>query len=386
MIYLAAMDPNLPSFVILGLIIVGLVLILRYFKQPYVIAYILAGVLLGEHGFQIVTDEEVIASFGEFGLIILLFFIGMEVSLMDLLRQWRLASLGTLVQIMASILLVGIIGYFMGWSMNQIIVFGFVMSLSSSAVVVKLLQDNGETQSPVGRSAISVLLMQDILIVPMLIITGYLGGMKPSTAEITSQLVGGVLIILGIVWVVRKQVINLPYSKEIKEDGELQVFVSFIFCFGFAWVTAMLGLSAALGAFVGGIFVRAACSTEMFHESLQSFRVIFVALFFVSIGMLIDVEFLLEHWVTVLLLIAVVYVSNHFINAFILQYFCQNWGNSLYGGALLAQIGELSFIIAATASQSHIISDYGYQLTIITISMTLLLSPFWIGLSKFAFR
>ncbi len=380
--FLAAFDPNLPKFVLLGLIIIGLGVVLRYFRQPYVVAYILAGVFLGEHGFAIVTDKTLITSMGEFGLILLLFFIGMEISLQDLLKKWRVATIGTTLQVLGSVLLVAFIGNYFDWSWNRIIVVGFVMSLSSSAVVIKLLQDNQETQSSTGKNVISILLMQDILIVPMLIATNYLGGNEPTADEVALQITGGVLIIGGILWLVRRKTVTLPFSKEIEKDHELQVFIAFIICFGFALITALFGLSAALGAFVGGIFVHTTRSTEWFHDSLHSFRVVFVALFFVSVGMLIDLDFLLDNWRIVSLLIVVVYLTNHLVNATVLHYFGRNWKYSLYGGALLAQVGELSFVLSASAYHAQIISDFAYQLTIIVISLTLLISPFWIAGTK----
>ncbi len=300
---LSAVDPNILKFISLGVIILGLGSLLRYFRQPYIIAYIIAGVLMGEHGFQLFTDKALIANFGEFGLILLLFFIGMETSLHGLIKNWKVATVGTVLQVMGSILMVGLIGWYFSWEMKRIIVMGFVTSLSSSAVVIKLLQDNHETQTATGKNVISMLLVQDILIVPMLIITNYLGGITPTPVEIGLQLMGGVLIISGIIWIVSRETITLPFSEQFKEDHELQVFLALIFCFGGAVLTALFGLSAALGAFVGGLIIRAANSTEWFHDSLHSFRVIFVALFFVSIGMLIDLHFLVENLTIVSFLI-----------------------------------------------------------------------------------
>lgn len=383
MILLASSHSNqLSVILIIGLIILGLGLLLRRIKQPYVIAYILAGIFLGEHGFAIITDETQIVALGEFGLILLLFFIGMETDLGGLVNNWKIAILGTCFQVLSSVLLVYLIGFLFNWPVQRTIVLGFVISLSSSAVVIKLLQDNNELQTPVGRNVISILLMQDVLIVPMLIATNYLGGISPSTEELVLQLVGGVVIIGGMIWIFRQEQIVLPFSKQLEDDHELQVFLALIICFGFAALTSFFGLSAALGAFVAGLVVHAAQSTSWFHDSLHSFRVIFVALFFISVGMLIDLTFLYENWKSISTLLLAVYISNHFINAFILRYFGSSWSESLHGGALLAQIGELSFVLAATAFQTKIISDYGYQLSLLVISLTLLLSPFWIYMSE----
>lgn len=379
---LAAINPNLYGFVLMGIIIIGLGVILRYFKQPYVVAYIFAGILLGDFGFEIITDKELVHAMGEIGLILLLFFIGMEINLPDLVKNWKIATLGTLFQIIGSIGLVSLIGLYFDWPTARIITIGFVISLSSSAVVIKLLQDTGETDSITGKNVISILLMQDILIVPMLIATNYLGGNVPTFTESVLQIIGGVLIIGTIVWIWKKKEIKIPFRERFEEDHELQVFVAMVVCFGCAIITSFFGLSAALGAFVGGMVIHAACSTEWFHDSLYAFRVMFVAIFFVSIGVLIDLGFLMENWQIVSAVILAVYITNHFINAAVLHYFGRNWKNSLYGGALLGQAGELGFVLGASAFTAGIITEFTYQLMIVVISLTLLISPIWIGVTK----
>jgi CPA2 family monovalent cation:H+ antiporter-2 len=347
-----------------------------------IIAYILAGVLIGKHGFGIITDEASIMAIGEFGLILLLFFIGMEISLPAFIKNWRVPTFGTIFQIVGSVLMVGVIGWFFNWSISRIVVLGFIISLSSSAVVIKLLQDNNESKTAIGRSVISILLLQDILIVPMLILTSYLGGTVPSREDVILQLIGGVLLVGVMIWILKKREISLPFSKKLKDDHEMQVFLAIGYCFGFAVFTAFFGFSAALGAFVGGMVVHATRSTEWIHDSLHSFRVVFVAIFFASVGMMIDVSFLIENWKIITLLIITVYLGNHFINASVIHYFGRNWKLSLYGGALLAQIGELSFVLAFSAFSTEIITGFEYQLTLIVISLTLLISPFWIFATK----
>ena len=378
----SASSPDLIQFVLLGAAIVLIGSVLRYYKQPYVLAYIVAGVLMGKHGMEILTDEKVIHNMGEIGLILLLFFIGMEINLPNLVKRWKVPVIGTLAQVFGTIALVGLIGYFFEWSINRIVVLGFIICLSSSAVVIKLLQDNNEFHTKTGQNVISILLMQDILFVPMLIISGYLGGDAPSSSELILQIIGGLLIIGLIVWIMVKKQIVVPFINKIEDDHELQVIIALIVCFGFALGTAFWGLSAALGAFVGGLFVNATKSTEWFKDSLHSFRILFVALFFVSVGMMIDLEFLVSNWKIITVILLLVYVSNHFINSVVLFYFERNWKTSLYGGALVAQVGELSFILASTVFYSNIISDFEYQLTVIVIALTLLISPFWIAISK----
>ena len=382
MVYLSALNSDLLTIVLIGAVVVLLASVLKYFRQPYVIAYILAGVLIGKHGFGLITDEGITHIMSEVGLILLLFFVGMETSLPKLISNWKVPTVGTILQVIGSILLVGLIGLNFDWSTERIVVLGFIISLSSSAVVINLLQHKGESQTKLGQSVISILLIQDILIVPLLIITSYLGGISPSNSEILMQVIGGLILIGFIVWILRKREFSLPFGERMKDDHEMQVFFALTFCFGFAILTAFFGLSAALGAFVGGMVVHAASSTEWFHDSLHSFRVVFVALFFISIGMMIDLTFLYDHWKVIGLLVLAVLLGNHFINSAVIRFLGEDWKDSLYGGALLAQIGELSFLLGASAYSVQIISNFEYQLTIIVISSTLLISPFWIGITK----
>lgn len=375
-------DPMLSKLVLLCVGIIFLAFVLRMLRQPYIIAYILAGLILGSHGLQLVTDDALIENLGSFGLILLLFFIGMEISLPQLIANWRISVLGTLLQVVFSVLAVWILGFFMEWDLPKIIKLGFVISLSSSAVIIKLLHDRNELRTKVGQNVLGILLAQDVLIVPMIIALGYLSGTPPETHEIIMQAVGGAGIIAIIIFVMIKKEIVLPFEKLIRDDHELQVFIAFAFCFGLAIITAFFGLSSALGAFVAGILVSSAKATKWVHESLHAFRVVFVALFFVSIGMLIDLEFFQENMKTILLLVLLIFVVNNFINTLVMRIFGQQWAESLYAGAMLAQVGEFSFVLGSTGYAMGLISDHTYQLIVSIIPVTLMISPLWASAVK----
>lgn len=355
---------------------------MKMLKQTHVIVYIITGVVVGPHVLGVFTDAELITSLGSLGLVLLLFFIGMEISLQKLVANWKISVIGTVLQVIFSVLAVWFIGQYYDWSMARILTLGFVVSLSSTAVIVKLLQDSGEIDHPVGQNVLGVLLVQDVLIVPMLICMSYLSGTETSVSEIILQLIGGVLLIGFVLFLFYKKEIRLPFHKTLKNDHELQVFFAFGLCFGFSAISGFFGLSTALGAFIAGIFVATSKSTNWFHKSLYSFKVIFVALFFISIGMLIDIHFLWEHLVVIGALVIVIFISNNLINALIMRGFKMSWKDSLYAGALLSQIGEFSFVLGQLAYSNEIITDFGYQTIVAVISLTLLLSPFWIGLTK----
>ncbi|MFY0600106.1 MAG: cation:proton antiporter [Cyclobacteriaceae bacterium] len=357
-------------------------LLLKRINQPYIIAYILTGVILGPYGLNLVTEYETVEAIGEFGLVILMFFIGMEISLKDFIAKWRIALFGTGMQVLFSVLLVFIAGYFFSWGANRVLLLGFIISLSSSAVVIKLIDDNKISKVRIGQNVISILLTQDIIIVPMIIVMSFLSGGELDLGQIGLQIVGGIMVVSLLVFLLKKQTIKFPFSNQLKEDHELQVFGSLIVCFGLALITSLFELSAGLGAFLAGLFVHASPSTKWMHDSLHSFRVILISVFFLSVGMLIDLEFLINNWKIISLLVLGVYISNHGINALSLKLLDNSWKESIYGGSLLAQIGEFSFVLASLGYHSEIISKFSYQLTIIVISITIFVSPFWAMLTK----
>jgi len=376
------LDPIMPYLVgaVLAVLILGL--ILRSIRQPYVIGYLIAGIVLGPHGFAFITDGDMLAHLGAIGVVLLLFFIGMEVSPRKLLDNWKVAVIGTLLQIFISVGCVWPLGAYLDWPLPRIILIGFVISLSSTAVVLKLLQDWKEFDSKVGQNVLVILLAQDLAVIPMMIILSTLGSAHGEPSTIWLQLFGASIMALIIGYIAVKETIRLPLGKLLGNDHEIQVFAALCICLGLALLTGLAQLSTALGAFVGGMVIGAAKETQWVHHSLESFRVVFVALFFVSIGMLVDLGFIQSHMLQVGALVLLVIITNTFINGGILRMLGDSWRDSLYAGTLLSQIGEFSFVLAAVGIQAQIITDYGYQMTIAVISISLLISPPWIMLIK----
>lgn len=373
-------EMNLLLAISLAIVIIGL--ILRKFGQPYIIAYILSGVVLGPHGLGMVQDISFAQRLGDIGLIILMFFIGMEISLPDFVKRWRIAFFGTGMQVVFSLILTFTLGYFLGWPINRMILLGFIISISSSAVVIKLIETLKDPKATVNQNVISILLTQDVLIVPMIIVITILSGDTLNTHEITMQLIGGALIIGALVFLFKKKQIRLPFEETLKNDHELQIFGALLACFGLALVTSLFELSASLGALISGMFIHASKSTKWLHDSLHSFRVVLVSVFFVSVGMLIDVDFLIENAAIVTLVVLAAYLSNHGINTIALKSLGSDWREAAFGGALLAQIGEFSFVLASVGLSHDIITNFTYQLTIIVIAITIFISPFWIAMTR----
>lgn len=310
------------------------------------------------------------------GIVILMFFIGMEVSPTRLVANWKVTVLGTIFQILLSVLVVFILGKFLDWPMNRILLLGFAASLSSTVVVVQLLRDWGEIDTKIGQDTLGILLVQDIAIVPMIIILGFFSDNPFNLLEFSLQLLGAISIIVFVVFITKKKRMNIKWLNYIAEDKEMQVFAALGICTGFALLTGLLQLSTALGAFVAGLFVSRINGTSWVSNSLDSLRILFITLFFLAIGMLIDLDFVLENLLEISLLVIAILLTNTLISAFTLKFFGYNWRASIYAGSLLSQVGEFSFILAAIGLNSNIIAGYSYQMTISIITITMLISPF----------
>jgi K+:H+ antiporter len=374
------LDPIMPLFVVVVLVLLVLALVARAVRQPLVIGYLLAGLVMGPAVLGLVEDIETIRRLGAIGVVLLLFFIGLEVSPHSIRSNWRVSLIGTSLQVALTTALVYAFGSILGWPLSRSLLLGFVISLSSTAVILKLLRDWGELDSEVGRDVLGVLLTQDMMVIPMLITLGLFAGDGLDVQQIGLQLVGAAGLIGLVAWITVRRDVHIPFRSIIRDDPEFQVLAALLICFGLALLSGLLNLSTALGAFVAGIVIQATREVEWAEGSLESFRVVFMALFFASIGMLVDLGFIVQYWWQILVLVLDLIVANTAINAVILRLLGRSWRDSVYAGALLSQIGEFSFVLAAAGFQAGVITNFGYQMTIAIVAISLLVSPAWIVL------
>lgn len=376
------LESTIPTLIGAIFVILALSLILKMLKQPYVLAYILSGVLIGPYFLNLVKDVSQLSALGEIGIIFLMFFVGLEVSLPKLVSNWKIAVVGPIFQIIFGVGVIAVLGSILSWPFERIILLGFIITLSSTAVVIKILEDWKELDTKVGQNVLGILLVQDVAIIPMIIILETLKGEGFQIGQLPLKLAGGAIIVAALFYIMKSSKFKLPLDKSLKKDHELQVFMALLLCFGFAVFTSLFGLSAALGAFFAGIVVSAAKETHWVHDSLHSFRVIFVSLFFIYIGAIIDVPFLIENLGLIMLIVFLVFLINTLTNTIILRMLGDCMKESIYAASLLAQIGEFSFLLGAVGMSSGIITEYSYQIIISVISLSLLLSPLWIMIIK----
>jgi len=373
-------DPVLLQFTGALLVILATALLSRLLRQPHVVGYIVAGVLLGPSGLDFFRQYELVARMGEIGVVLLLFFVGMETTPRQLLAGWRITFLGTSIQIASSVGLMLAVGAWLDWPVGRSVLMGFVISLSSTAVVLNYLRATHRARTKLGQDTLGVLLAQDLALIPMLLVTGWLAGRGADGDVLAVQAAGGILAFALLAWMAAGRVVRLPLSRHLRRDRELQVFLAFGLCLGFALLFGLFQLSSALGAFLAGMLVGAARETNWVHPRLEPFRVMFVALFFVSVGLLVDVPFVRDNFLLVGGVTLAVFCGNTLINTAIFRGLGDSWTYSFFAGAHLAQIGEFSFVLAAAGAAQGLLPAFTYKLVISVIALTLVLSPAWISL------
>ena len=209
---------------------------------------------------------------------------------------------------------------------------------------------------------------------------------KPKMSQILVQIAGGVLVVSIAALMAIKKNIHLKFIAALGKDEEMRVFAALIICFGMAALTGYLQLSSALGAFVGGMIVATVEETEWVGHSLATVKTIFMALFFISIGMLINLKLVWLYLFDFATLLLLIFLINTTINTIVFRVLKQRKDEALIGGAMLSQVGEFSFVLITMGYTLHILDDKTYQFSISLISLSLLLSPLWISLVNLYIR
>lgn len=375
-------DPIILYFVVSAFVAITLGLVLSALKLPVFVAYILAGFLLGPNTFGFLSQIGIVNQLGSIGVVLLLFFIGMEVSLDQLMAKWRIAFVGTILQVLVSVLAVALLGFISDWPLSRSVLIGFVISLSCTAVVIDYMKTKQESNSDIYQNLIAILIAQDLLVVPMLIVLGMLGEQSATENMIWRQLIGSVLISLFVYWCFKRDITAGKYLEKLKGNTELQIFSALLFCFAMSFITGVFALSTALGSFIAGLIVGRTQYSGWVRSKLEALKIIFVALFFGSIGALIDPGFFAEYWLQILALLFLLFIVNTLINSIILKVLGCSGADSIYGGAQLAHIGEFSFVLAAIGFTALIVSEVAYQITIAVIALSMLIGPLWVALVR----
>ncbi|MDY6792280.1 MAG: cation:proton antiporter [Thermodesulfobacteriota bacterium] len=374
--------PLLNDLIIIFGLSIGILYICHRLHVPGIVGFLLAGVLAGPYGLGLIKAVHEVEILAEVGVVLLLFTIGIELSLEKLLQIKKSVLVGGSIQVLLTFLITAVIARQLGQPIGNSIFVGFLISLSSTAIVLKLIQDRAEVDSPHGRTTLGILIFQDIIIVPMILITPLLAGAAGETGVSVPVLIakGAGIILLVIVsakWIVP----GVLYQIARTRSQELFLLSVVVICLAVAWLTSSAGLSLALGAFLAGLIIS---ESEYSHRALGSilpFRDVFTSFFFVSIGMLLDVGFLFHNPGTIIVIAVGILFLKSIIAGIATILLGFPLRTSILVGLALSQVGEFSFILSKTGVEHGLLSGDIYQLFLSFSVLTMAATPFIITLA-----
>lgn len=354
-------------------------LVLSRLRQPAIVGYIVAGIVLGPGGFGLVESSDGIQTLAELGVLMLLFLVGMELSVKAFQAVWKLALGAVACQIGLSLAVTGLAGLLLGWPWPRAIVMGFIMALSGTAVAIKMLEDVGELKTETGRVTVGVLIAQDLAFVPLLLITSGMGSGGGLSVSVLAKLGAAMAALGGLVWFLsRHERLTVPYGEWFKRNQEVIPLAALAFCFTMAAATGVIGLSAAFGAFVAGFMLGNSDGRALSLRATHPIQSVLIVVFFLSIGLMIDLGFVWRNLGEVLLVLFVVTAVKSAINVATLHLLGEPWERAFPAGVIMGSLGEFSFVLSAAGLSIAAIDAQAHQLAVTVIALSWLFSPIWL--------
>jgi monovalent cation:H+ antiporter-2, CPA2 family len=368
--------PIIRDIVIILFVSIPIVFIFNKFRIPSIAGFLIAGILIGPHVLKLITEVDQIEIMAEIGVILLLFTIGLEISLQRLMQMKRLLIVAGGLQVLLTILISGLFFYLVGIPLSQSIFFGMLLSLSSTAIVLKLLDDKNELEAPHGRIAVGMLIFQDIAIVPMILFVPVLAQAGDVGFELISlQLIVSFLAVVIIVVLARFFIPKIIYQMAKLRIREVFTIGTLLLILGTAHLTEMAGLSLALGAFVAGLMISESEFSHQVFADIIPLKDAFISIFFVSIGLLLNVQLVLEVPTLIVFLILGIVVIKSGIIVLVIIFMKFPTRTALITGLSLAQVGEFSFVLASVGIINNILSPEYYHAFLASSIFTMLLTP-----------
>ncbi|WP_282780245.1 monovalent cation:proton antiporter family protein [Phaeodactylibacter xiamenensis] len=356
---------------------------LQRIRLPSILGFLVTGILIGPHGLGLVSESEQIELISEIGVILLLFVIGMELSIKHLVSIKNTVFIGGSLQVGLTVLVAGSGYYFLGNSWEESLFVGFLFSLSSTAIVLKVLQDRNEMSAPQGRNALAILIFQDIIVVPMMLFTPIIAGQGGDvTGSILMLLLKTAVVILITILSARYLVPRLMHGIAKTDSQELFLITTITICFAVAFLTAEAGLSLALGAFLAGLVISESEYSHQATSVILPFRELFTSFFFISVGMLLDLQFFWANIGIVMLIVVAVFFIKSIIAALAIAVLKYPPRTFLLTGLALFQVGEFAFILSKVGIQYDLLDPETNQYFLAVSIVSMLLTPFVIIFSE----
>ncbi|MDX1752098.1 MAG: monovalent cation:proton antiporter-2 (CPA2) family protein [Salinimicrobium sediminis] len=374
--------PLLQDIVVLLVFSVAVVLLLQRLRLPSVLGFLLTGIIIGPFGLSFIENPEQIEILSEIGVILLMFVIGMELSIKQLASMKKTVFLGGFMQVGLSIVVTAIVFYVFGFPWNEAVFIGFLFSLSSTAIVLKILYDRNELTAPQGRMALGILIFQDLIVVPMMLVTPIMAGNSANVFNEVLFLILKSALVLILTYIGAKYIVpRVMYLIAKTKSKELFLLATITLCFTVALLTASAGLSLAFGAFLAGLIISESDFSHQATSTILPFRELFISFFFISIGMLLDLDFFLKNtWVIIFMVLIVFILKGGLVSltALALNYPMRT---VLLTGMALFQVGEFAFILSRIGIENGLLSPQMNQYFLSVSVFTMLLTPFVFMLS-----
>ena len=369
--------PLLQDIVVLLGFSVVVVLLLQRLRLPSVLGFLVTGIIIGPFGFGLIENPDQVELLSEIGVILLMFVIGMELSLKQLASMKQTVFLGGFMQVGPSIVVTSFIFFVLGSSWKEAVFTGFLFSLSSTALVLKILYDRNEITAPHGRMALGILIFQDLIVVPMMLFTPIMAGNSGNVINEVLFLLLKSGLVLALTYIGAKYLVpRAMYLIAQTKSKELFLLATIALCFTVAFLTASAGLSLAFGAFLAGLIISESDYSHQATSTILPFRELFISFFFISIGMLLDLDFFMNNAVMILLMVLVVFILKGGVvslTALALKY---SMRTVVLSGMALFQVGEFAFILSRVGIENGLLSPQMNQYFLSVSVFTMLLTPF----------
>ncbi len=375
-------NPLQPVLILLATAVLAVV-VFRLLRLPPMLGYLLAGVIIGPHALGWIAESDETRHLAEFGVVFLMFSIGLEFSLPKLVAMKQMVfGFGT-AQVAISILLVMAIVWLLGLDWRIGFVLGGALAMSSTAIVIKMLAERVEINSMHGRQVIGVLLFQDLMVIPLLIIVPALATEVDSDTHDFLIAILKVMIVLAIILFFGQKFMR-PWLHVVAHQRSSELFVLnvLLITLGLAWLTEKAGLSLALGAFLAGMLISETEYRYQVEDDIKPFRDVLLGLFFVTIGMLLDVQVVIENFLWVFIILIVLVLAKIIVIAGLSRLLGADSSTAIRTGMNLAQAGEFGFVLLALASEIGLIEHSILQPVLAAMVLSMFAAPFIIEYSE----
>ncbi|HBR17125.1 MAG: hypothetical protein A3G39_04165 [Deltaproteobacteria bacterium RIFCSPLOWO2_12_FULL_43_16] len=368
--------PLLRDIIVLMGISVPIIIIFHRLGMPTVVGFLATGVIIGPHGFKLITEIGTVELLAQIGVVLLLFTIGLELSFAKLKNVGREAIVGGGLQIIFTTAIVIVIARIFDQPFPHAILFGFIIAQSSTAIILKILSDRGEIDSSYGRLSMGIVIVQDIAVVPMVILLQHMGKVEgiTSLAIIKTLFTAGLAVSIILV-AAYFLVPRILYQVVRLRNREVFIITALFLCLGIAWLTSKAGLSLAIGAFIAGLVISESEYSHQIVAEVLPFRDVFSSLFFISIGMLLEFNYFLTHLSYIFPMACAIIILKAFIVIGIGQMLRYPFRLAIIVAIGLSNIGEFSFVLMKTGEEYGLLNKEMYQTFIAASILTMIAIP-----------